>query len=245
MLSLVQFLAGVLLALLPRQFRSRLAWASEANLHGPAIVSGLAETAVSLGLIIYRYFLFFEWRMGTIADAAIKRGAEEALGSMAVQFGSGWVVLVEYLLRPLTLLLIYFTIEGVVRVLAAGIGEECAGTLPLYLLASGLESLKKVWKEHRLGPRVPDLVQYCKGISYDLSIASCRPKPTWDRLMTIEYEDEFYELYEKKQGAPPRPYLYLLRKLTPGKVIRGLHHYHPDEALTEKQRKALARQAQP
>lgn len=79
-------------------------------------------------------------------------------------------------------------------------------------------------------------------IVYDLSIASCRPKPAWNRMTTIQYSDEFYELYEQRTGAPPRPYLYQLRKLTPGRMIRGIHRYHPHEALTEKQRREIARE---
>ena len=121
-------------------------------------------------------------------------------------------------------------------------GEECAGTLPLYLTAWGLDRIGGAWREHQLGPRVPDLVQHCKGISYDLCIASCCPEPGWDRLMTIEYEGEFYELCEEKRGAPPRPYLYQLRKLSSGRIIRGLHYYHPHESLTEKQRMVLSQE---
>jgi hypothetical protein len=169
-------------------------------------------------------------------------GGDEALASTAVQFGAGFVVLVEYAIKPLTLLLVYFSIEGVLRLFAAWIGNECAGTMPLYLVAWGLGRIRRVWKERQLGPRVPDEVQQCKGISYDLCIASCRPKPGWDRLLTIEYNEQFYELYEEAKGCPPRPHIYRLRKLSPGRIIRGLHHYHPNEALTEKQRMALRRE---
>jgi len=243
MVSLVRFMAGMVVALLPRQFRSRWAWESEGSLRGPTIFSGFAETVISLGLIILRYFAFYQWRMGTIADAALKGGGgDEALANMAAQFGMGFTTLVEYAFSPLTLLLVYFSIEGVLRLFAALSADECAGTMPLYLIAWGLDRAAKARKERRLGPRLPDEVQHCKGISYDLCIASCRPKPGWDRLITIEYEDQLYELFEEKKGAPPRPHIYQLRKLPPGKVIRGLHHYHPDEVLTEKQRMALSRE---
>ena len=243
MIILVRFMAAMVGALLPRQFRSRWAWGSEASLRGPTIFSGLAEAVISLGLIILRYFVFFQWRMGTIADAALKGGGgDEALANTGAQFGMGFTVLVEYAFSPLTLLLVFFSIEGVLRLFAALIGDECVGTMPLYLLAWGLDRAAKARKERQLCPRVPDEVQHCKGISYDLVIASCRPKPGWDRLITIEYEDQLYELFEEKRGGQARPHIYQLRKLSPGRIIRGLHHYHPDEALTEKQRKALSRE---
>jgi hypothetical protein len=154
----------------------------------------------------------------------------------------GFTVLVEYAFSPLTLLLVYFSIEGVVRLFAALSVDECAGTMPLYLIAWGLDRAGEARKERQLGPRVPDEVQHCKGISYDLVIASCRPKRGWDRLITIEYEDQLYEIFEEKKGVPPRPHIYQLRHHPQGKVIRGLHHYHPHEALTEKQRMALSRE---
>ena len=244
MVSLLRFLAATLVVLLPRQWRRHWPWGSDESLRVAAIFSGLAQAAVSLLTVIIRYLTFFQWRIGTIGDAALKRPAgDAALGSVAVQFGSGFVTMFEYALQPLTLLLVYFTIEGTIRILAAWIGSECVGTMPLYLVAWGLDHGKAAWHERQLGPRVPDLVQDCEGISYDLCILSCRPKPGWNRSMTIEYNGEFYELHDEKSGGPPRPHLYRLRKLTPGKVIRGLHRYDPLEALTEKQRAALAKEA--
>jgi len=243
MSSLLRFIAAMLGALLPQQYRRRWAWTSEANLRGAAIFSGLAEAVICVGLIVYRYFAFMEWRMGTLYDAALSRPGGRAMVNEAVAYGAGFTSMVEYAFRPLTLLLLYFTIEGVVRLLAAAVVDESVGTMPLYLLASGLDRLNKARAERQLPPRVPDEVQICKGISYDLCIVSCRPKPGWDRLITVEYNDVLYELFDEKRGTAARPYLYQLRKLTPGRIIRGLHHYRPDEALTEKQRMELARKS--
>jgi hypothetical protein len=242
MISIVRFIAAMVAALLPRQYRSRWAWTSDASLRGPTIFSGLAETMISLGVIILRYYAFFQWRLGIISAAALKQGAAvgtQALGSMAAAFGMGFTTLVEYVFSPLTLLLIYFSIEGVLRLFAALVTDECVGTMPLYLVAWGLGRAGKARKERQLGPRVPDEVQHCEGITYDLVIASCRPKPGWDHMITIEYQDQLYELFEEKKGYPPRPHIYQLRIHPRGKVIRGLHHYHPDEMLTDKERLAM------
>lgn len=245
MIGIVRFMAAMVAALLPRQWRSRWAWTSDASLRGPTIFSGMAETMVSLGLIMFRYYAFFEWRMGTITDPILKKGgdaSDQALGSMAVAFGMGFTTLVEFIFSPLTLLLFYFSIEGALRLFAALVTDECTGTMPLYLVGWALGRAGKARKERQLGPRVPDYVQPCEGISYDLVIASCRPKPGWNRMITIEYQDKLYELFEEKKGFPPRPYIYQLRLHPPGKVVRGPHHYHPDEALTEKEKAVLYRQ---
>jgi hypothetical protein len=141
---------------------------------------------------------------------------------------------VEYIFSPLSILLVYFTLEGTLRVFAAAVTEETPGTLPLYVLAWGIELTRRWRAERALGPRIIDEVQRFRGIGYDLGIASCRPKSGWDRLMTIEFEDKLYEVFEEKLGPRPRRYIYLLREAPKAKVIRGLHHYRPDEVLLGK-----------
>ena len=168
MISIMRFIAAMVAALLPRQWRSRWAWTSDASLRGPTIVSGLAETMVSLGLIMFRYYAFFQWRLRTIAEPVLKKGgdaSDQALGSMAVAFGMGFTTLVEYVFSPLTLLLFYFSIEGALRLLAALVTDECTGTMPLYLVGWAMGRAGKARKERQLGPRVPDEVQHCEGIS--------------------------------------------------------------------------------
>jgi hypothetical protein len=231
---MVNLFAGMLVSLLPKQYRGWWAWASSADFTRATMLSGLAEVFVCLGLYIGRYLYFIQYRVGTLGEAAIKRGAEEALGAPAVQYGMGFVSLIEYVFSPLSVLLAYLAFEGTMRVLAAAVTEETPGTLPLYLVAWAFEGIRRWRMERALGPRVMDEVYRFRGISYDLGIASCRPKRDWDRLMTIEFEEEFYEVFEEKLGYPPRRYIYRLRQIPKGKVIRAIHHYHPDEVLSKK-----------
>jgi len=243
MRSLLDHLAGILTSLLPEEYRKKWAWAATGNSRVVVVVSGIFESATCLLIAILRYFTFLEWRTGTIFNAAQHKGAAAGMASEGVAFAVGATSMFEYLLRPLTVVLIYFTVEGAVRVLAAWAGEETVGTLPLYLLAGVVGRIQASRRERALGERVVDQVQHCEGISYDLTIASCRPKSDWTRLTTIEYQDQLYELFEEKRGFPPRPFIYRLRKLSPGKVIRGLHHYQPDEVLTENQKQKLVKAA--
>jgi hypothetical protein len=233
---MVNLIAGILVSLLPKQYRGWWAWASSADFTRATMLSGLAEVFVCLGLYIGRYLYFIQYRVGILGEAAIKRGAEEALGAPAVQFGMGYVSLLEYVFSPLSVLLAYFAFEGTVRALAAAVTEETPGTLPLYLVAWAFGGIRRWRVERALGPRVVDEVYRFRGISYDLGIASCRPKLGWDRLITIEFEEKFYEVFEEKSGYPPRPYIYRLRQIPKGKVIRAIHHYHPDEVLSEKKK---------
>ena len=140
-------------------------------------------------------------------------------------------VTAEFLVHPLSWVLIYFTLEGAVRLLAAFITEETYPTLPLYLVARWQQSREETRAEQAMGPLVMDRVERGDGTKSDWRIASCRPKPKWDDLMTVVYQDEYYEVAGYEKGARPRPYIYLLRKIPKGKVIRGLHPYRPDEVL--------------
>lgn len=232
---MLNLLLGALVSLLPSQLRNRFEVATTADLHRATMISGFLEAAVGLLLYAGRYIYFIQYRVGTLADAALKaKGGEEALASETVQFGMGYASLVEYIFSPLSLLLTFMAIEGAVRLLAAAFAGESPPTLPLYLAGWGYERAQAARAEHALGPRVVDEVHHMRGTIYDLGVASCRPKTDWDQLATIEYEDKLYELHEQKQGAPPRPFIYLLREIPRGKVIRGLHHYHPDEVLLKK-----------
>jgi len=229
---MVRLVLGMVLSLLPNPYRGWWAGASAADFRRATILSGLVEALGCVGLYILRYFYFIQYRVGSIADAAVRRaGGEDALAVSAAQYGIGFVSLVEYILSPLSLLLVYFTLEGTLRVFAATVTEETPGTLPLYLLAWTIERTRRWHAERALGPRIVDEVHRFQGIRYDLGIASCRPKRSWDRLMTIEFEEKLYEVFEEKLGPPPRRYIYLLREIPKGKVIRGLHRYRPDEAL--------------
>ena len=49
--------------------------------------------------------------------------------------------------------------------------------------------------------------------------------------MTVSYEDQLYEVASQEEGTPPRRFVYLLRPKPDHKVVRGLHHYDPEEAL--------------
>jgi hypothetical protein len=105
-------------------------------------------------------------------------------------------------------------------------GAALSGVLIISLLHAQLGS----WRdESQMGKRIPDRVECVEaGL---LQISSCRPKP-WNRLTTISYDDVLYDLDSTKKGRSPRQFVYLLRKKPISGVVRGLHHYSPDDVLT-------------
>jgi len=219
----VHLLIGSLASFLPQPWRRAISISELAS-----AISGAAELVFCLGALIYRYFIFTHLRI--LADVNVMMKVAERGGDTAVM-GSGLFLLMEYLIQPLTIVLCYFALEGVVRLVAATITEEVVPTLPLYLLLLLHQKLHRAGQERALGERIVDEVRFVESSPCCLRIASCRPKEGWNRLMTISYQDQLYEVAAAQEGNLPRPFVYLLRKKPDHKVIRGIHCYDPEEVL--------------
>lgn len=228
---MIQFLLGLAVVLLPERFRRKWLPQWQGNLRASAVVSGVAQVLAALGLLIVRYPGFINEQVAQI-DVRVINGMAEKAGDTAVR-GIGIILLAAYVLLPVSILLIYFAFEGVVRLVAAVTTSEVVGTLPLALADIAGQKWKAYYAEKKQGPRVPDLVGVPEmdGRGYDLSIASCREKTGWDHLMTISYEETLYEVADYVEGDEPRKHVYLLRRAPLHKVVRGLHHYDPEEVM--------------
>ncbi|MBI2955871.1 MAG: hypothetical protein HYY26_01030 [Acidobacteria bacterium] len=215
------FLAGLLMSLLPPAYRGRWEPDSSVSFRYAAVLSGLFQLLLFLAVVANRYLAHLAWRGKEL-------GGSGAFGVV------GWMwYSVEFILHPHYFLLAYLTVEGAVRAGAAFLTSEILPTLPLWLALRLQRWLGAQRREAALGPRVADTVERGDGRAFDLHIASCRPKTDWDRLLTIAYEEQFYEVVKEETGPPPRRFVYLLRKVPEGKIIRGLYHYRPDEPIVE------------
>lgn len=228
---MISTILGVFLSLLPVRYRSHFGW--EAVPSRSAVISGVLELVGCLGILLWRYIEFANRRVVGMPDE-VTLGAVEQGGQTALM-GMGLFVLAEYLVQPLTLLILYFAIEGLTRMAAAIVSAEIVPTLPLQLvsLAHGAALRKK--KERDLGPLVEDIVQKGSG-EFALTIATCRPRP-WSTMTTIEYAGQMYELVSEQKGVAPRRWIYVLRKRPESKIVRGLYRYQPDELVRELMKK--------
>lgn len=232
------FLIGLATSWFPEAWRKRWFDSFDSNPTGSAIVTGVVQLLVCLSWLGWHYPAFVRAQMNAaVSDATM--GAMDKGGETAVM-GLGPLLLIAYLIQPLSLLLLYFLFEGGIRIVAATTTHETLPTLPLFLASLLDERARDYRRERAMGPRIVDLVQV-EGAS-DLLIASCRPK-TWVALNTIRYQDVLYELVKINHGAKPRPYLYLLRKIPPNKTVRGVYDYSPNEVLPERERAELAAKA--
>jgi len=222
----IQFIISVFVALLPDRYRRKFAWKFVST--AGAVTSGALELAVFVIAVLYRYVLYANNRVfGGSADVILQ--AAEKGGETAVM-GSGLFILAEYMLQPMTVLLAYFAIEGLIRMSAALVSGEVVPTLPFQLIAWLHVTAEEKKHERDLGPPVLDVVQPGHG-EFALVIASCRPK-SWTQMTTISYEDKLYELVKEQSAAPPRRWIYVLRKRPESKVVRGeIYQYRPDENM--------------
>lgn len=232
---MILLIISIVLALFPERYRNRMGYAIGVDPRRGALVGGYLEFGVCGTAFCLRYLVFLNERVGRIAEQMIGQNAEHGMANPMVQFGAGATSLFEYLVHPVSLLLAYFTLEGLVRWVSALITDEVVPTLPLQLIAWAHYGVATAKHERELGPPVEDLVQPGSG-DFALCIASCRPKP-WTQLTTISYQDKLYKLAREERAQPPRQWVYVLRKRPESKVIRGaVYEYRPDETMLSRQR---------
>lgn len=204
------YLIGPFLAFLPLRWRARFS-ERKLNWTRATILSGLLEGLVAFVALVVWYSIYVT-RIGEIIHGA---GGQY----------SGYVGLFALAVHPLTWVICYFGCEAAGRVVAAVATEESHGTLPLWLMAWGLQKLSA---QPRLQP-IADKVGPGPAGS-DLEVASCRPKDNWKYPLAIRYQDKFFQVtgQERKPLSAPRPYVYFLRRLPSDEIIKGLESYDPN-----------------
>ncbi len=228
---MLNLIVSVFLSLLPKAWRGSWSTAWDVDLARGALFSGILE-CVACGILFgFRYLRFLDARVGDMTMQVVARDATMALSSTSVQFGMGFITLLDYMIRPMSVVLMYFSFEGVVRFAAALISDEVVGTMPLHVVAWAQQRASQARAERAMGPRIADEIQPGDGEGYAFRILSCRPKPGWDHLITVSFHDELHEVVGQERGVSPRPYVYLLRPAPAHKIVRGLEQYDPEAVL--------------
>lgn len=228
---MIGILLGLGVVLLPMRFRQRWFPHGQGNLRASAAISGAMQMIFALALLIFRYPRFASHQVTQLYSFGVALAAAEKGGETAVR-GMGIVFLLAYILLPVSLLLIYFAFEGAVRLIAATATGEVVGTLPFVLIEAAGRRWNAYQSEKKQGPRVPDEITVAAPDGdHELAIASCRRKMGWDRLMTVSYQNQLYEIarYLYVEGENPRRHIYYLRPAPAHKIVRGIHHYDPQE----------------
>jgi hypothetical protein len=213
------FFEGIFYSLLPKEYWRSWRPTSTVDFARSAITSGLIECGGFLYLLVYGYFHFLAVRTHQLQPV---EGANE--GTQLYFFS---VLTVEYAFHPLSLLALCLSGEGALRSWAAFFTDEIVPSLPIKLAALTQAWLKMRRMEKSIGPDIPDLFERPPGMAYDIQISAQRPKDGWRVSITVAVEDEFYEVVRVETSEVPRPFIYFLRRLLPGIVIRGAYRYDP------------------
>jgi hypothetical protein len=211
----------MLLSLLPSRYRN------DEGLRANAITCGILQSFAALILLVFRLFDF-------VAKSSDSMGARsemiwDHLGGSAV-YASGVLVIAELGFHPVSIIGYYFFFEGVVRTMAALIGHQTIGTLPLYLVAVVHGFWDKVQYRRYIGPLIEDeVVRGTTRSDHDLKVYSCRPKLDWNPYITIEFEGQFYQYMRWEPGPKPHRFVYYLRKNPAGRLVVQIRRYRPGE----------------
>jgi hypothetical protein len=172
-------------------------------------------------LAALRYKTFFITRAQQLAPHVA--GASET-----VQAGVAIVISLEFLLYPVSILLLYFAMEGFIRFLGGLLTSEIAPSLPVavaFRLTDAIERRRQD-RQNRLLP--PDTIEILAGDR--LRIATASPKVRWNQSITIGVRGRWYEVEAQEEGTADRRFVYVLRPAPVSKVLRGYDEYDVDSA---------------
>jgi hypothetical protein len=118
---------GIILSLLPRHWRAALRLGDGFPWVWATVLSGFLESLLAFFALVNWYSHSVPTWAANALDSALRNGPERVVPAQAIGFSA----LVLWLIHPLTWLIGFFVIEGLVRLLAAAFTEQIFGTLPL------------------------------------------------------------------------------------------------------------------
>jgi hypothetical protein len=245
------YLLAPFLSLLPKRWRKAVPFFDLVPWHFGAVISGLVESLISLGALLYWYSISVTTWVSSALDSALSKSAPTGLSVNDV----GFAALVVWATHPLTWAIAFFGIEGMAR-LCGALADMVLGIFPLYLVekiyskvlcrgeleATGTPKFSQSHASSYVSTvrdrviaaglsRVPDELCHTKSASEEfLEIRASRAKLDWDPPRVVRYEDRYYRLEECSRGAVPRPFVYKLRRLAAGVPGRSVLLYAPEEA---------------
>jgi hypothetical protein len=135
------------------------------------------------------------------------------------------IVFLDFLIHPLSLLLLYLATEGLVRFAGGLITEEIVPNLLVSLYFKTTDSASRSLARRRSAPPVADIAD--RLADGRIRISSASQKTGWNSSITVSIGGQWFEVESEGQGAPPRTFVYVLRPASPGKVLRGYQEYDP------------------
>lgn len=245
---MMHFLAGLVLSLFPARYRGETFRADNNELRMVTVYSALLQMFACLGFYLWRYFEFLQFRVSDLSERVAETAGDAALANPQLQMGMGIVTLLEYAFQPLSLLLVYFFFEGMVRWVASAFTNESMGTLPLVVTGWVHDLIEGAIEEKKRGAALADTVETSEAgtaggeqdsgennvAEFDLRICSQNEKQGWGRSLTLLYQNKYYLVWKQVEGTPPRPYVYLLKEVRAEERTLRMQRYDPNDSLSKK-----------
>lgn len=209
------FIAGIWYSLLPKRWWANWEFSSTSDFARSGVVCGLIEFLVFSRLTLLWLARFMIARSKLVAGAGMNQGTQ--LWVLAI-------FLVDFMIQPLSLVLVYFALEGFARGYTAWLHGIVLPTLPFHLIAKWQSRHEHRANDNALGPHIADIVEHLS--PGEVRIASSRPKD-WSASITIAYNDQMWELLGCEQAAGPRMFIYRLKVRTSNVAIRAIRTYEP------------------
>ncbi len=230
---MLTYLLGPFLSLLPESWRARLPSAESIRWRPATFISGALESLLSLCVLVVWYSYSVTHHTSIQIEQALRAHPNVHPNEMMM----GLLGYVFVALNPVTWIICWFWFEGVIRALGAAFTDEVVGTLPLWIIDKSYRSFRERQQKRQRPPLVPDEVARFKDGQLEVvKVASCRPKPTWQDRPTIHFQGEFFKVERSIAGAGLRPYVYHLRRLQPGEIVRAPENYDPGVDPVEPQK---------
>ncbi len=248
---MLTYVLGPFLALLPRSLRNLLPVGSALDWRRATVLSGLGEALIALIALLYWY----SYSMSTWVSNGLDAALAGKMGPGVTDQEIGFTAVAVWATHPLTWIIALGGIEGTVRLVSAAFTETNLGIFPLFVIdmiigklsgrsgpsaaqvagysQGNLSSYAGAIREKVMTkglPKVPDELFFSgSGPDEFLEIRASRKKADWAAPRTVRYRDTFYRLEASRTGMPPRPFHYMLRKLSAGVMGRTVLIYSPEE----------------
>ena len=242
------YLFGPIFAILPTPWRMSLPFTEKVQWEPATAISGFAEAVLALVGIMYWYYYAMSFWVGNAVSAAL----DGKMGAGVRPQDIGAAALIVWWMHPVTWLLAYIGLEGILRLCVGAFGGNSCGILPLFLadkivfgpfrrrkdgagaggnVSSFVGAVHERVRTARL-PEVPDELCFTKDEGGEiLEIRASRRKQDWIPPRTVRYLDAYYRLESDSSAAGPRPFCYRLRRLPMGVPGRSVIFYAPTDAV--------------
>jgi len=212
----------LVLALLPKPWRETF-HLSQSVWRFAGAISGFGEAAgASVALVAWYSYSVTHWVARAVLST-MNAHPESSIPENTV----GFAALVLVLMHPVTWVILYFGVEGVVRGLASALTGGVFGILPLYLLERGVRLLTP--QRGDLG----DAFSTSSDLEGEiLEIQSARSKPGWELPRIVRFRGNYYRLLNTyRRTSSRRPFVFVLRRLPVGVPGPTVIEYAPPDAV--------------